>query len=65
MLDEPGALPEFEIGDRVDVMGGRYLGDWGTVMKAPIDMRPEYVMVSLVRAHVLRFLAVERLQLRG
>jgi len=61
MSDDAEPAAGFEVGDRVEVRSGTYLGDHGIVIRPPVDMQPDYVLVQLVRAHVMRYLPVERL----
>lgn len=47
----------FEYGNRVDVMSGMYIDDYGTVVKGPIDitLNPWHVRVELDRAGYQRY----------
>jgi hypothetical protein len=54
----------FEYGDRVDVMSGLHIGDYGTVVEGPIDLRPSHVRVELERAGHQLYMPVRKLELR-
>ncbi|WP_436492162.1 hypothetical protein [Actinokineospora sp. HUAS TT18] len=65
MREELPPLPEFPIGVTVDVVGGPFKGDCGVVVRSPISMRAEFVLVALARANMSRFVGADCLRVRA